>query len=221
MGFRPCVGLVLDCASFSLGRRLSSTTSVEGCPSLFGSFIGITQRSDSCSAYVSAVRLCAFADRSVGLTDTLQVSRFSCMLFLDVRRAFDHAASRLGSRNFIARADVAFPLCKQGQHAVRQFSGLNLPARRCLYLRFAMHLAAQCARLKVGIESLLLSRRALSSPTTCRFIPAHSHPCVAVSSKRVCSVYKLLRIHKKGLQNGQQRAITTVVLVQSRWPVLK
>jgi len=61
---------------------------------VFGSFIGTTPRSDSCSAYASAVRLYAFADRSVSLTDALQVSRFSCMLFLDVHRAFDHAAFR-------------------------------------------------------------------------------------------------------------------------------
>lgn len=72
-----------------------------------------------------------------------------------------------------AAADVAFPLSKQGQHTVRQLSGLNRPAHRCLCLRFAVRLAAHHAGLEVGIESLLLFRRALSSPTTCRFIPAH------------------------------------------------
>jgi hypothetical protein len=51
--------------------------------------------------------------------------------------------------------------------------GPQCPAHRCLCLRFAVRLATHHARLKVGIESLLLSRRALSSPTTCRFIPAH------------------------------------------------
>src|SRR5579863_3070879 len=40
-------------------------------------------------------------------------------------------------------------------------------------------------KIKVRIESLLLFCRALSSPTTCRFIPAHSHPCVALSSAQV------------------------------------
>ena len=88
-------------------------------------------------------------------------------------RVFDHAASRLGSRYCRLKTDVAFPLSKQGRHAIRQFSGLNRPARRCLYLRFAVRLAAHHARLKVRIESLLLFCRALSSPTTCRFIPAH------------------------------------------------
>ena len=51
-----------------------------------------------------------------------------------------------------------------------------LPAHRCLCLRFACRLATACARLEVRMESLLLSCRALSSPTTCRFIPAHDVP---------------------------------------------
>jgi len=81
------------------------------------------------------------------------------------------------------------PRPAQGRHAVRQFSGLNRPARRCLYLRFAVRLATYHARLKVIIESLLLFCRALSSPTTCRFIPAHSHPCVALSSYQAPPFY--------------------------------
>jgi hypothetical protein len=32
---------VLDSAKFSLGRRLPSTASAEGCPSLFSCFIGV------------------------------------------------------------------------------------------------------------------------------------------------------------------------------------
>jgi len=79
------------------------------------------------------------------------------------------------------QTDSAFPLSKQGRHAVRQLSGLNRPAHRCLCLCFAVRLATHHARLEVGIESLLLSRRALSSPTTCRFIPAHLHPRIALS----------------------------------------
>jgi hypothetical protein len=75
-----------------------AAASAEGCPSLFGCFTGNTQRSDSCSTYASAVWLCAFADRPVWFTGAPQVSRFSCMLFLDVRGVFDHAASRSGSR---------------------------------------------------------------------------------------------------------------------------
>ena len=47
------------------------------------------------------------------------------------------------------------------------------PAAASVYASSA-RLATDCARLEVRIESLLLSCRALSSPTTCRFIPAHS-----------------------------------------------
>src|SRR5438093_1027525 len=35
------------------------------------------------------------------------------------------------ARDVSPAADVAFHLCKQGRHAVRQFSRLNRPARRC------------------------------------------------------------------------------------------
>jgi hypothetical protein len=99
-----CVGLlVLDCASFSLGRCLPSTTSVEDGSSLFGSFTGTTPRSDSCNAYASAVRLCAFCGpvfaidrRAAGLPVLVHaVSRHA--------RVFDHAASRFGSRFYRLR----------------------------------------------------------------------------------------------------------------------
>ncbi len=79
-----CVGGVLDCATFSSSCRLPSTTSAESIPPLFGCFIGTTQQSDSSIACTSALRLDAFADRSTVTADALEVSRFSCMLFLDV-----------------------------------------------------------------------------------------------------------------------------------------
>jgi len=41
-------------------------------------------------------------------------------------------------------------------------------------LRFETHLAVSSARLRSGWSRCLLSRRALTSPTTCRFIPALS-----------------------------------------------
>src|SRR2546429_7946990 len=55
----------------------------------------------------------------------------------------------------------------------KSFSKLNHPAHRCPCLRFNCHLAMAAARLRVRMDSLLLSCRALSSPTTCRFNPAH------------------------------------------------
>ena len=177
-----------DCASFSLGCRLPSTASAEGFPSLFGCFTGTTRQSDSSIACMSALWLCAFADRSARLADALEVSRFSCMLFLDVPGSSTTPRPAL-ARDSVASTDIAFPLSKQGRHAVRQLSGLNSPAHRCLCLRFAVRLATHHARLEVGIESLLLSRRALSSPTTCRFIPAHLRPWVALSSCQAIRLY--------------------------------
>ena len=116
-------------------------------------------------------------------------------------RVFDHAVSRLDSRIF-AQTDVAFPLSKQRRHTVRQFSGLNRPAHRCLCLRFAVRLATHHARLKVGMESLLLSRRALSSPTTCRFIPAHLHSCIAPDRGQVFLRLRLNDATKHGLKTS-------------------
>ena len=181
--------LVLDCASFSLGCRLPSTASAEGFPSLFGCFTGTTRQSDSSSCV--RVRLAALRLR--GPVCLIRQTRwrspgsraccFSTCQGLRPRRVPPRLAI------LSPAADVAFPLSKQGRHAVRQFSGLNSPAHRCLCLRFAVRLATHHARLEVRIESLLLFRRALSSPTTCRFIPAHSHPCVALSSYQASPVY--------------------------------
>ena len=48
---------------FSLIHALSSSTSADGCPSLFGWFIGTMARSDSSGACMSDVRFCIFSDR--------------------------------------------------------------------------------------------------------------------------------------------------------------
>src|SRR5579864_1109642 len=85
---------------FSLVRALPSPASAEGCPSLFGWFIGNTARSDPSGACMSDVRLCTFSDRPRSPLDrgTPEVSRFSCMLFLSVRRFFDYAGPADHSR---------------------------------------------------------------------------------------------------------------------------
>ena len=71
-----------------------------------------------------------------------------------------------------AMAGVAFLTTGKGRHPDHRFSKLNSPAHRYLCLRFSRHLAMTAARLEARMDSLLLSCRALSSPTTCRFIPA-------------------------------------------------
>ena len=47
--------------------------------------------SDFSAAYTSDVRLSAFSDRSRSDREVAEVSRFSCMLFLDVLRFSDYA----------------------------------------------------------------------------------------------------------------------------------
>ena len=74
---------MLSRASFSLARTLPSATSAEACAPLFGCFIGTMARSDSSLAYMSGLWLLAFPNRSA-VADTREVSRFSCMSFLDV-----------------------------------------------------------------------------------------------------------------------------------------
>jgi hypothetical protein len=54
------------------------------------------------------------------------------------------------------------------------------------------------ARLEVRIESLLLSCGALSSPTTCRFIPAHLLASIARFRFTDTASIKLLPNRKEG-----------------------
>src|SRR5712671_4436630 len=80
---------------FSLVCALPSPASAEGCPSLFGWFTGSTAQSDFSGTYMSAVRLVAFADRPCSSDQgVLQISRFSCMLFLSVRGFSDYAGPK-------------------------------------------------------------------------------------------------------------------------------
>src|SRR6266851_4685037 len=85
-----CVGRLWGSAPFSLVCALSSATSAETSASLFGCFIGTAAQSDSSLACVSGLWLFAFPDRSAG-ADAKEVSRFSCILFLDVPGVFDYA----------------------------------------------------------------------------------------------------------------------------------
>ena len=80
---------------------------------------------------------------------------------------------RFWARPFSCR--FAFlPLGMKSASRSTGFSQLNGPGHRYLCLRFKRRLAVSPARLEARMDSLLLSCRALSSPTTCRFIPALS-----------------------------------------------
>ena len=101
-------------------------------------------------------------------------------------RVFDHA--RVLPRLAVApKRMLPSPLCKQGQHTVRQFSRLNSPAHRCLYLRFAVRLATHPQDSRSRIESLLILPWELFHPQHAGLsrrtrIPAEPYLPVQVSS---------------------------------------
>src|SRR6516165_4841081 len=77
---------------FSFVCALPSPASAEGLPPLFGWFTGCTAQSDFSGTCMSALRLVAFADRPRSSDQgVLEISRFSCMLFLSVRGFLDYA----------------------------------------------------------------------------------------------------------------------------------
>jgi len=108
----------------------------------------------------------------LGGTREVSCEYLVCMLFLDVPGS-STTPRPASAHDFIASGGCCLPIKQARSARGSSVIGLNRPAHRCLCLRFAVRLATHHARLEVGIESLLLSRRALSSPTTCRFIPAH------------------------------------------------
>jgi len=92
------------------------------------------------------------------------------MLFLGVLGVSDHAGPCVGSRSIAARRCCLLTDWKGSAPGFVVFEA-QYPARRCLCLRFAHRLAAASARLEVRTESLLLSCRALSSPTNMPVYP--------------------------------------------------
>src|SRR3954454_23247561 len=113
---------------FSLVRVLPSPISAEDCSSLFDRFTGTVTRSDSSGTCLPAVRLTAFSGRSRPWFDreVPEVSRFSCMLFLSVRRFSDYAGPT--SRSRLTQPVMAFPSGEQVGVPDVNFSKLNRPA---------------------------------------------------------------------------------------------
>src|SRR5262245_34796978 len=124
---------------------------------------------------MSAVRFMAFADRSWSFDpDVQEISRFSCMLFLSVRGFFDYA----GPINPLAiNVVVVLPssLPERSRHPDPSVfrSSIARPTGTSVY---ASGVTSRCRPQdsRPGWSRCLLSCRALSSPTTCRFSPAHS-----------------------------------------------
>src|SRR5580698_8042763 len=137
------------CRTFSLVPGLPSRLSSVGCPPLFEPFIGTTPKSDSWPAPLWVVRLSPFPT-GLPLTsaaDADQVSRFSCMMFPDVRGVSDCAGSPGG---FV----LAPPRVWSSPYAIGSTPWIcsftaQYPACPCPYLRFASSLSTDGARLGV------------------------------------------------------------------------
>src|SRR5271157_840974 len=98
---------------FSFICALPSPASAGSCLPLFGRFTGSTAQSDFSGACVSVVRLCAFTDRPSSITQgALEISRFSCMLFLSVRGVLDYAGPDSHSR--LTRLPCCLPPSRKG-----------------------------------------------------------------------------------------------------------
>src|SRR3954454_24303026 len=134
---------------FSLVCALSSPASAENGSSLFGWFTGITAQSDSSRTCLSAVRLCAFADqpRSWSDRDVPEVSRFSCLLLLSVRRFSDYAGSP-GHSRLTQPAVLPSPQRGQGRHPEGNFRSSIAPPTDALV--YASRLASRRHRQDSG-----------------------------------------------------------------------
>ena len=119
-------------ASFSLVCALPSTASAEAFAPLFGCFIGTTAQSDSSLAYMSGLWLLTFPDRSAA-ADTKEVSRFSCMLFLDVLGS-STTPGLTAARDLTLLASMAFPQTAKGRRPVVSFrSSIAQPTDASVY----------------------------------------------------------------------------------------
>src|SRR5690348_6142992 len=140
---------------FSLVCALPSPVSAEGRPSLFDRFTGTTAQSDLSSTCVSAVWFMAFADRPSSLHEgVLEISRFSCMLFLSVRGFSDYAGPNSHSRDSVA-AVLPSSISERSRHPdPSAFRSSIARPTGASGLRFTRHLAMSPARLEARMESL-------------------------------------------------------------------
>src|SRR5215471_513644 len=168
------VGYVSNGRVFSLSRSLPSPLSADDCLSLFEWFIGTMPQCDSSQTYTRAVRPePSPADLPPGLAAGVsEVSRFSCMKFLDVlwglRPRQTEQELVLSLLSMLPSAHIyrvgVWVVCFRG----------SIPTPPILYLRFTASLAVAAQDSRPS-GSLFLSCKALASSTSCRFIPAHKH----------------------------------------------
>jgi hypothetical protein len=100
-----------------------------------------------------------------------EVSRFSCMKFLGVSGVFDYAGLNRNSR--LRSCSCCLPRMLKTAASGLYVFGAQYPPRLYLCLRFAAYLAIGLAQDSRPSRSLVFTRKALSSSTSCRFSPAH------------------------------------------------
>ena len=158
---------------FSLSCALPSPTSADGSPSLFGWFTGNTAQSDFSNPCTSALWFMAFADRPDRQTKacwSTPGSRAYCLI--SVPGFFDYSGPHSHSR--ITRLPYCLPATL---HAVGILYQATLRSSIAGPTAPSVYASTDTSRRRLqdsrpGWIRCLLSRRALASPTTCRFIPA-------------------------------------------------
>jgi hypothetical protein len=125
-------------------------------PSLVRRFTGTTTWSDFSSTCMSALWFMAFADRPWPLHQgVLEISRFSCMLFLSVR-GFSRLRRTGQPLAYNATAVLPSSSSEWSRHPVLPaFRSSIAPPTDASGLRFKKHLAMSPARLEVRMDSLL------------------------------------------------------------------
>jgi hypothetical protein len=104
----------------------------------------------------------------------LEISRFSCMLFLSVRGFSDYAGSTVHSR--LAWLPSCLPPTRNEVGILIYGLFAAQSPRPPMPLVYASRNTSRCPPQdsRSGWTRYFLSCRALASPTTCRFSPAHS-----------------------------------------------
>ena len=105
----------------------------------------------------------------------------------------------------VSKARPGAPTDRKGSALGFRFSELYDPARQPSVYASLQSLARSQARLEARMESLLLSRRALPSPTMCRFIPA------PLCHLFVVTWFVTVTAKVLGLQLGRWRRSTSII----------
>src|SRR5579863_2838639 len=155
MPFPLCVGSMRDCPVFSFICALPSPSSAGSCPPLFGGSQVLRRSPTSPERACPSCGSVAFTDRpSPTAEGVLEISRFSCMLFLSVRGLY--RLRRTGQPLAITRPPVLPSSYSEGSRHpdLPAFRSSITPPTNASGLRFAVHLAMHLARLEVRMESL-------------------------------------------------------------------